>query len=673
MEQNIRKIIEEIERLREKISRHDYLYYVLAQPEIDDYRYDQLMKRLEALEAKYPELITTASPTQRVRGEPTKIFPVVRHRRSMMSLSNTYNETEIRDFDRRVKSLLNPEEVYEYVCELKIDGLAISMLYENGIFVRAATRGDGEQGDEVTHNVKTIRSIPLKLDTDKAYLKDIEVRGEIYFHRDDLIPLNRERNKNGEIPFVNPRNAAAGSLKLQDPSLVSRRPLKIFCYWIESLHSTHPIQTQFEGIKALQDLHFPVNLEFRLCKNIEKVIEYWQERQQKRDSLPYDVDGIVAKVNMIRQQSRLGNTAKSPRWAIAFKFKTEQSETKLMEIVWQVGRTGVITPVAVLEPVKILGTTVSRATLHNIEELQRLDVRIGDSVILEKGGDVIPKVIKVVLEKRMRDSKPHTPPKHCPVCHSLLIKRSDEVALRCENVACPKQVARRIEHFASRRAMDIEGLGDKVVDLLIENNLIQDYGDLYNLDTNSISDLERMGEKSAENLVEAIEKSKERPLERVIFALGIPFVGEGAARLLSDYFKGIISLANANEEEISFVEGIGEKTAKSIVQFFGNSENQKVLDKLRTAGVTSTAGKKRTRTLDVNFLGKSFVFTGTLEKYSRDEAAKAIRQRGGKPSSSVSKKTDFVVIGKDPGSKYQKARDLGVKIITESDFLKMLK
>jgi DNA ligase (NAD+) len=390
MEKNKQKIMEEIEQLRKEISRHDYLYYVLAQPEIDDYKYDQLMKKLERLEAKYPEFLTTDSPTQRVRGEPTKIFPVVRHRRPMMSLSNTYNESEIKDFDRRVKSLLTPGEKYEYICELKIDGLAISLLYENGIFVRAATRGDGEQGDEVTHNVKTIRSIPLKLETDKAYLKDIEVRGEIHFHRDDLIPLNRERIENGEIPFANPRNAAAGSLKLQDPKQVSRRPLKIYCYWIESIRTNHSIPSHYDGMNVLMDLHFPVNTEFRLCKNIEKVIEYWEEWQQKRNSLPYDVDGIVTKVNLIQQQSRLGSTAKSPRWAIAFKFKTEQSETKLLDIIWQVGRTGVVTPVAVLEPVKILGTTVSRATLHNVEELQRLDVRIGDSVILEKGGDVIP-------------------------------------------------------------------------------------------------------------------------------------------------------------------------------------------------------------------------------------------------------------------------------------------
>jgi DNA ligase (NAD+) len=670
---NKSKVKKEIEKLRNEINHHDYLYYVLAQPKIDDYQYDLLMKRLKELEEKYPEFISTDSPTQRVSGEPTKIFPVVKHRKSMMSLSNTYNEQEILDFDRRVKSLLKENELYEYVCELKIDGLAISILYEDGKLIRAATRGDGEQGDEVTANVKTIRSIPLKIKTDNSFLRNIEVRGEIFFQRADLIPLNEERIENGEIPFANPRNAAAGSIKLQNPQMVARRPLKIYCYSLEPLESNHPIKLHHQSMKVLQELHFPVNPNYRLCTNIEKVIDYWKEWQDKRDSLPYEIDGIVAKVNSIEQQERLGSTAKSPRWAIAFKFKTTQAETELKNIVWQVGRTGVVTPVAILKPVKLLGSTVSRATLHNVEELQRLDVRIGDFIILEKGGDVIPKVVKVVQDKRSENLPPYHPPEKCPICKSPLVKHPDEVALRCENAACPEQVARRIEHFASRRAMDIEGLGDKIIDLLLNNNLIKDYGDLYTLKSDVIAELDRMGEKSAENLVEAIKNSKNQPLERIIFALGIPFVGEGAARLLAQQFHSMDAFIQANEEELVSVGGIGEKTARSIRQFFRNKENLNILEKLRKAGLRFTQEETHVMESNPEIVEKSFVFTGTLDSLSREEAAELVRKQGGKSVSSVSKNTDYVVVGKDPGTKYQKARQLGIKILSETEFLELLK
>ncbi|MEJ2535620.1 MAG: NAD-dependent DNA ligase LigA, partial [Calditrichia bacterium] len=538
MAENKAQAEKEIRRLREEINRHDYLYYVKTQPEISDYEYDMLMKKLEELEKQW-NLVSPDSPTQRVSGEPIKTFRVVRHRKAMMSLSNTYNEEEIRDFDRRVRSLLESNESYEYVCELKIDGLAISLLYEDGKFTRAATRGDGEQGDDVTHNVKTIRSIPLNIPSDKSDFQNIEVRGEVYFQRDDLLPLNKEREENGEAPFANPRNAAAGSLKLQDARIVARRPLRLFCYWVEPLETTSLIKTQYEGLELLKDLHFPLNPNYRLCKNVDEVIRYWQEWQSKRHSLPYDIDGIVAKVNKIEQQDRLGATAKSPRWAIAFKFKTEQAESRLKDIIWQVGRTGVVTPVAILEPVQLMGTTVSRATLHNVDELERLDIRINDHVILEKGGDVIPKIIEVVKSKRPKESVPYTPPTRCPVCNSPLVREPEEVALRCENVACPEQVSRRIEHFASRRAMDIEGLGYKIVELLLKNKLIGDYGDIYSLKKETLADLERMGEKSAANLINAIQASKEQPLERVIYSLGIPFVGEGAARILAEYFHSI--------------------------------------------------------------------------------------------------------------------------------------
>lgn len=666
------KAKQEIERLRNEINHHDYLYYVQAQPEISDFKYDILMKKLEDLERQYPDLISPDSPTQRVSGEPTKVFPVVRHRKAMMSLSNTYNEIEIRDFDRRVCSLLEPGEGYEYVCELKIDGLAISLIYENGILSRAATRGDGEQGDEITNNVKTIRSIPLKIYSDKTFLQNIEVRGEIYFYRDDLIPLNKERVENGELPFANPRNAAAGSLKLQDPKIVACRPLKMFCYWVETIESTRSFENHLEGLETLKKLRFPLNPNYRLCKNVNEVIKYWEEWQEKRDRLPYDIDGIVAKVNRVDQQNRLGATAKSPRWAIAFKFKTEQTETKLKDIIWQVGRTGVVTPVAVLEPVQLMGSTISRATLHNVEELERLDIRIGDQIILEKGGDVIPKVVEVVQDKRPANSVPYKPPVYCPVCGSHLVKHPGEVALRCENVTCPKQVSRRIEHFASRRAMDIEGLGDKIVDLLLENKLISDYGDLYYLDIKSLTELERMGERSASNLINSIQKSKAQSLERVIYSLGIPFVGEGTARLISMHFHSIDTLKEASFEELAEVEGIGEKTAMSIKEFFANKHNLKVLQKLRRAGIRFEEKAEEKIQADNRFLGKSFVFTGTLEHFTRDEAGDFVRQKGGKVSNNVSKKTDYVVVGVDPGSKYRKAQNLGVTILSETEFQKML-
>ena len=672
MSKLIERVKKEIEELCRQINHHDYLYYVKAQPEISDYEYDMLMKRLEQLEQEYPDLIPADSPTRRVSGEPTKEFPVVRHRKPMQSLSNTYNEEEIRDFDRRVRGLLRPDEKYEYVCELKIDGVAMSLIYRDGRLVQAATRGDGEQGDEVTNNVKTIRSIPLRLETDNPRLLNIEVRGEIYYNRHDLDSLNEERLTNGEQPFANPRNAAAGSLKLQDSRIVARRPLKMFCYWIDSLEGAPPFETHLEGMQALEALHLPVNPHFRLCENVDEVIAYWNEWYQKRDTLPYDIDGVVAKINRLEQQERLGSTAKSPRWAIAFKFKAEQAETRLQDIVWQVGRTGVVTPVAVLEPVQLAGTTVSRATLHNVDELERLDVRINDLVILEKGGDIIPKIIRVVKEKRPPGLPEYTPPTECPVCHTKLVRQPGEVALRCENVACPEQVARRIEHFASRRAMDIEGLGEKVVDLLLKEKLITDYGDLYSLKKEEIAALERMGEKSAENLVAAIEKSKNQPLERVIFSLGIPFVGEGAARLLAERFQSLDKMMQADEEELAGIEGVGEKTARSIIDFFCNPVNRVVIEKLRSAGVRFSAETTAPHTTDQRFAGKSFVLTGALSRYTREEAGDLIRQRGGKVSSSVSRKTDYVVVGADPGSKYRKAQELGVRTLDEEEFYRML-
>ncbi|MEJ2634803.1 MAG: NAD-dependent DNA ligase LigA [Calditrichia bacterium] len=672
MSENDQTVKQEIAELTDVINRHDYLYYVLAQPEISDYEYDMLMKRLEELEAEYPEFITPDSPTRRVSGEPTKVFPVVRHQKPMLSLANTYNEEEVRDFDRRIRGLLEPGESCEYVCELKIDGVAMSLLYRDGRLVRAATRGDGEQGDDVTSNVKTIRSIPLRLKTGDPDLMNIEIRGEVYFHEQDLTDLNKLRIQNGEVPFANPRNAAAGSLKLQDARITAQRPLKMFCYWIDTINSEGIIRTHLEGLKTLQELHLPVNPNFRLCKSIDEVLDYWQQWQEKRDSLPYDIDGIVVKINSYEQQIRLGSTAKTPRWAIAFKFKAVQEETRLKDIIWQVGRTGVVTPVAILEPVKLLGTTVSRATLHNADELKRLDVRPGDYVILEKGGDVIPKVVRVVFAKRSPNLPPYNPPDHCPACGSLLVNVPGEVALRCENVACSEQIARRIGHFASRRAMDIEGLGERVVDLLLENKLIGDLADLYSLKKDALSALERMGEKSAANLTEAVEKSKGQSLDRLIFALGIPFVGEGAARLLAAHFRSLDALMQASVEEMNSIEGVGEKTVSSVRAFFDNHENREVIEKLRTAGLGFSAETVESPMEEGKFAGKSFVFTGTLKRMSRDAAAEMVRKEGGKVTGSVSKNTGYVVSGTDPGSKYEKAVRLGVKILSEEDFFHLL-
>lgn len=672
MTNNLEKVRQEIEALRAQINRHDYLYYVLAQPEISDYEYDQLMKRLEVLEREHPELITPDSPTQRVSGQPTKEFPVVTHRKPMQSLSNTYNEGEIRDFDRRVRSLLPAGEMVEYVCELKIDGVAMSLVYENGLLARAATRGDGVQGDEVTANIKTIRSIPLKLETEQPELLNIEVRGEVYLTRDDLIQMNDDRLKRGEDPYANPRNTAAGSLKLQDPREVARRPLKMFCYFLES--TTHPdyFATHSQALEMLESLKFPVNPHRKICASIDEVIEFWKEWEKNRGSVPYDIDGVVVKVNNLRQQQLLGSTAKSPRWAIAFKFTAEQAETRLKDIVWQVGRTGVVTPVAILEPVQLLGTTVNRATLHNVEELERLDLRIHDTVVLEKGGDIIPKIVQAVVEKRKGQLPRYQPPAVCPTCESPLKRYEGEVALRCENISCPAQLARRIEHFASRRAMDIEGLGEKVVEQMLKANLIHDVGDLYSLKVADIANLERMGPKSAANLINAIEKSKQQDFYRVIFALGIPFVGEGAARLLAENFADLDQLMQATPEQLAQIEGIGEKTAGSICEFFKNETNLQVIEKLRKAGVNFKAPSRKEQAADDKFAGKTFVFTGTLQRFSRSEAAEKVRERGGKVSSSVSKKTDYVVEGAEAGSKAARARQLGVTILSENDFLEML-
>ena len=619
------QVRQEIERLTREINQHDYDYYVRSQPTVSDYDYDMKIKRLEALEAEHPELALPDTPTRRVSGEPTRNFPVVPHRRPMLSLSNTYNEEEIRDFDRRVRSLLEDGEAFQYVCELKIDGVAMSLIYENGLLQRAVTRGDGEQGDEVTQNVMTIRSIPLKITPATAQLNNIEVRGEVYYPNSEFQALNEERIANGENPFANPRNSASGTLKMQDSQVVASRPLRMFCYYLDVFAAGSGIDGHYEALEALKDMKYPTNPHYRLCADVKAVIDYWQEWQEKRPTLDYEIDGIVVKVNRFEQQERLGATAKSPRWAIAFKFATEEAITVLNQITWQVGRTGTVTPVANLEPVLLLGTTVSRATLHNMDEIERLDVREGDTVAIQKGGEIIPKIIRVLTEKRSSDSQPTKPPATCPVCDTPLVRPEGEVALVCENFYCDAQIAGRIIHFSARKALDIDGLGEKVVELLIEEKLIKDYGDLYYVKAEDIAGLERMGERSAANLIAGLKKSKERPLWRFVFGLGIRFVGERAAKLLANHFRSIDAINTASEEDIAAIDGIGEKTATSVRMFFDDLTNKTVLEKLRNAGLPfEMAGDTSAQASDERFAGKSFVFTGTLTRMKRNDAVAAV-------------------------------------------------
>jgi DNA ligase (NAD+) len=660
-------IEKEIESLREEIRAHDHRYYVLNDPSIPDREYDRLMARLSDLERARPEFVTPDSPTQRVSGSPAKEFPTVVHEVPMLSLSNTYSTDELKDFEIRIGNAL-PDEPVEYVAELKFDGIAVSLVYENGRLVRGATRGDGERGDEITENLRTVHSIPLRLFPGDGLPSDVEVRGEVYIPKAGFEKMNREQEKMDEKPFANPRNAAGGTLKLQDPKMVARRPLRFTAYaLIPRRRTAAAVPTQLDALHALRDLGLPVSRHAALCKSMWEVVEFCGEWEDKRDSLPFEIDGVVVKVNSISQQDRLGVTAKSPRWAVAYKFKARQAATVLRKIHFQVGRTGTLTPVAELAPVFLAGSTISRATLHNEEEIRRKDIREGDTVLIEKGGDVIPKIAGVVTAKRPAGSRPFEMPGDCPVCGSPVSRSEDEVAVRCENVACPAQVHRRIAHFASRGAMDIDGLGDAVVRLLLENLQVKDYGDLYSLKAEKLAGLERMGEKSAGNLVEAVGKSKQRPLDRVLFALGIRHVGTNVASILTDRFGSVEALRSASAEELSAVEGIGPVIAESVVQFFSRKSNLKVVEKLRNAGVRMEQDRKKPAESGA-FEGKTFVLTGALQRFTREEATQRIEAEGGAVTGSVSRNTDYVLVGVEPGSKYRKALDLGIEIMDEDTF-----
>ena len=668
-----KSIQSEIEKLREEIRYHEHRYYALDDPQISDAEFDKLMSRLKVLEDEHPGLVTPDSPTQRVGGAPAQQFPKVRHAKPMMSLDNTYSVEELNDFDRRVRDLSGRSQV-EYVGELKLDGLSMSLIYEHGVLARGVTRGDGTEGEDVTANVKTIRSVPLRISQSKlASIGNparFEVRGEVVMPRRAFEKLNAQREAAGEPKFANPRNSAAGTMRLLDSKFVAQRHLDMFLYYLFTAGSESKFHEHWKALDTLVQLGFKVNPHRHLCSSFDELLEYIQQWELKRDKLDYEIDGIVIKVNDTRVWAELGNTAKSPRWAIAYKYPARQATTKVLDIKVQVGRTGILTPVAVLQPVLLSGSTISRATLHNEDEIGRLDLKIGDKVFIEKGGEVIPKVVKVVLP-HPQDTREFHMPDHCPVCGSKAFRAAGEVAWRCLNPDCPAQLKESLLHFAARRAMNIDGLGEALVDQLVDKKMARSVADLYSLTEAQLASLDRMGGKSAANLVQEIDRSRCAELARIIFAIGIPFVGERTAHLLADHFVSLDQLAHASEEALIEVPEIGPKTASGIVQFFREERNLKLLEKLRQAGLRLE--QKPTRQLHGQPLaGKQFVLTGTLPHYSRDDARKLIEDAGGRVTGSVSNKTDYVVAGEDAGSKLERAKELGITVLPEDDMLKLL-
>ncbi len=658
--------------LREAIRKHEHLYYVLSRPEISDLEFDALDRGLRELETAHPELITRDSPTQRVGGAPLSEFPSVTHKEPMLSLENTYSEDEVRDFEARIRRQLG-ETPLSYVAEPKIDGLSLSVTYENGVLTRAVTRGDGKIGDDVTGNARTIRSLPLSLTAARPGLKIpdlLEARGEVYLPRSVFARLNDERSRNGEEPFVNPRNAASGAMKQLDSRQVAARGLELFLYGLARVSDREP-KTHSDALALMSDLGLRTNPEIRICASLDETLAHCATLREKRDTLDYDIDGVVLKVDSLSLQRELGSTSKFPRWAIAYKFPAERATTRLLAIDVQVGRTGKLTPVAHLEPVFVAGTTVSRATLHNAEEIARKDIRVGDTVVVERGGEVIPKIVEVVLSERPASAQPFATPKTCPVCGTHVARMVDEVDLRCPNASCKAQIEERIKHFARRQAMDIEGLGDKLVALLVETGAVRTIADLYRLDEGALAQLERMGEKSATNLVSSIEKSRGAGLQRLLFGLGIRFVGERAAELLSQRFGSMDALTRASPEEIDAVPEIGEAVVASLREWFEAPQNQDLIERLKKAGVEMKAlsgGSAQPRTLE----GLQFVLTGVLASMDRNEAKRLIEGRGGRVTASVSSKTSYIVAGDDAGSKLEKAQALGIKALNEAGLMNLL-
>lgn len=661
--------------LREQIRKHDYHYYVEAEPVISDREYDLLLEELVSIEKQHPEFVTPDSPSHRVGGEPLKVFPTVQHKIQMLSLANTYTREEIQDFNRRVEEGLEGEK-YSVITELKYDGVAVSLRYQNGIFEIGSTRGDGVTGDDITNNIRTIRSIPLRINpvtVNGVQLLNFEVRGEVFILKDDFLTINSEREERGEKLYANPRNLAAGTLKQLDSREVAKRPLSIVCYYLYS--EDVKLSSHSENLSILKQMGFPVSPVVEECFSIDEIFEYINKWELQRESLPFFIDGIVLKVNSMRQQDILGSIARSPKWAIAYKYESAKARTILNGISFQVGRTGVVTPVAELNPVFLAGSTVSRATLHNSDYIENLDVRVGDTVIVEKGGDVIPKVSGYVPEMRPEHSIPFVFPTTCPCPHNSELHRPEgEANYYCNHAECPWQIRRKISHFASRDAMDIEGLGEKVVEQLVELGLLRTIADIYDLHhhRDALLQLDRWGVKSVDNLLSAIELSKQKPFSRVLFSIGIRFVGEGGAKILAKAFLTVDALIEATIEDLTNVPEIGGRIAASVVDFFHDESEMGIVQRLRDAGLQFELSETERAGISKALEGKTFVITGELETMSRKSAGDAIEQRGGKVSGSVSKKTSYVVVGANPGSKFDKAQELGVTILSESEFLSVL-
>lgn len=648
-------------KLRKEIHHHDHLYYVLDKPEITDAEYDKLFRELQDLEKQNPGLVTADSPTQRVGGEPLKSFNTVTHKKPLLSLDNAMNEEELLEFDRRVREGLDKDKV-EYVCELKIDGLAITLTYKKGKFVVGSTRGDGVRGEDVTHNLKTIKSIPLVLPEEL----DLEVRGEVYLPYDEFVKLNEEREETDEPKFANPRNAAAGAVRQLDSKITANRQLDIFVYYADLPHEH--LKTHLGSLEYAKKLGFKINPNIKSCRGIEEVQKYIKHWETAREKLKYEIDGIVIKVNDLADQKKLGFTSRAPRWAAAFKYSPMQAVTIIEDIQVQVGRTGAITPVAYLKPVHLAGVMVKRATLHNEDEIKRKDIKIHDQVIVQRAGEVIPEVVKVVKEKRTGHEKAFHMPKNCPVCGADLFRPEGEVITRCINAACPAQVMGKIIHFCTRAAMDIEHVGPALVEQLVKAKLVEDVADLYKLEKKDLLKLERFADKSAQNVIDSIADSKARPFDRFIYALGIRMVGRHVASLLAQYYDSVDDLVDVKPNDLEKIPGIGPKVAEAVSRFFSEKENRHLIEELRQAGV-KVKGERVKGPQPLR--GKTFVFTGGLETITRPEAEDLVRSLGGHPSSSVSKETDYVVAGTEPGSKFDKAKKLGVKIISEQEFKKL--
>ncbi|MBI4240668.1 MAG: NAD-dependent DNA ligase LigA [Candidatus Rokubacteria bacterium] len=657
-----------IEELRELIHRHDYLYHVLNRPEISDAEYDRLFKELKELEARHPDLVTPDSPTQRVAGRPVEAFASVEHKVAMLSLDNAMDAGELHEFEARLRRAM-PGADFEYVSEPKVDGLGVALVYEHGRFVRGATRGDGRVGEDITQNLKTIRSIPIRLQGPLARCRELEVRGEVFMPRRKFEKLNAELEEAGESTFANPRNAAAGAVRQKDPAITASRPLDFFCYHVSHAEPV-TLTTHWETLEALRGSGFKVNPRSRRCPDTGAVIAYCQAIEAERDQLGYDADGVVVKVNSLEQQRRLGATAHHPRWAIAYKFAARQATTRVLEIRIHVGKTGALTPTAILEPVELAGVTVSRASLHNEDEIKKKDIRVRDTLLIERAGDVIPYVVQVIPAKRPPDARSFVFPSRCPVCDGQAYRPEGEAIWRCTNAACPAQLKERLLHFGSRRAMDIEHLGEAVVNQLVDRGLVRDFADLYHLTVEQFAELERLAEKSAQNLASAIQASKGRGLARLLNALGIRMVGERVAQLLAARFGSMQRLLEASEADLSEIYGIGPQIAQSVARFIAEPQNRKTIERLREAGVTMVeegAGEG-----EKPLAGKSLVLTGSLASITRDEAKDLILKLGGRITGSVSKKTDYVIVGAEAGSKAQEARRLGIPTLDEAEFLKLI-